>query len=402
MRVLAAALVLASSMLTGAGWLWPVAAQDVAQAANPHNLPGSNLGNDTAPAGHGFGPAAGFASASAPINPQAPDAKPIGQATCVACHSGEADNFAHTTHAMGMQVAAAADPMAATCEGCHGPGSAHAASPSTNGSIISFRKGAETAIATQTGTCLACHSGGPRDAWLGSVHQRNQLSCSDCHNPMAAFSVQGLNTRQSASETCATCHKDVRQQFNRRSHMPLAEGQIGCTDCHNPMAAFSVQGLNTRQSASETCATCHKDIRQQFNRRSHMPLAEGQIGCTDCHNPHGTINANLLKTDTVNDTCYQCHAEKRGPFLWEHAPVRENCVTCHSPHGSNQQALLVAPIPMLCQQCHANTRHPGNLMTGQNLGNGGAPDERIMARGCINCHSQVHGSNHPSGTRMHN
>lgn len=351
MRVFAAAFVLASSMLTGAGWLWPVAAQDVAQAANPHNLPGSNLGNDTATAGHGFGPAAGFASASAPINPQAPDAKPIGQATCVACHSGEADNFAHTSHAMGMQVAAAADPMAATCEGCHGPGSAHAASPSTNGSIISFRKGAETAIATQTGTCLACHSGGPRDAWLGSVHQRNQLSCSDCHNPMAAFSVQGLTTRQSASETCATCHKDVRQQFNRRSHMPLAEGQIGCTDCHNP---------------------------------------------------HGTINANLLKTDTVNDTCYQCHAEKRGPFLWEHAPVRENCVTCHSPHGSNQQALLVAPVPMLCQQCHANTRHPGNLMTGQNLGNGNAPDERIMGRGCLTCHAQVHGSNHPSGARMHN
>ena len=58
-----------SHSLTGAGWLWPVAAQDVAQAANPHNLPGSNLGNDTAPAGHGFGPAAGFASASAPINP---------------------------------------------------------------------------------------------------------------------------------------------------------------------------------------------------------------------------------------------------------------------------------------------------------------------------------------------
>ena len=27
-------------------------------------------------------------------------------------------------------------------------------------------------------------------------------------------------------------------------------------------------------------------------------------------------------------------AEKRGPFLWEHAPVVENCTNCHTPHGS--------------------------------------------------------------------
>jgi predicted CXXCH cytochrome family protein len=48
---------------------------------------------------------------------------------------------------------------------------------------------------------------------------------------------------------------------------------------------------------------------------------------------------------TVNDTCYQCHAEKRGPFLWEHAPVREDCTNCHSPHGSTQPSLLKARTP---------------------------------------------------------
>src|SRR3546814_2224966 len=99
-----------------------------------------------------------------------------------------------------------------------------------------------------------------------------------------------------------------------------------------------------------------------------MPLPEGQMACVDCHNPHGTINVALLKTDTVNETCYQCHAEKRGPFLFEHAPVRENCLNCHTPHGSNQHALLVAPVPMLCQQRHSHTRHPNDMSNEQLLG----------------------------------
>ena len=109
------------------------------------------------------------------------------------------------------------------------------------------------------------------------------------------------------------------------------------------MAKFSVEGLMAKASINDTCAQCHRDIRLQFNRRSHMPLPEGQMSCDDCHNPHGTLTDPLLKTNTVNETCYQCHAEKRGPFLFEHPPVRENCLNCHTPHGSNQATLLVAP-----------------------------------------------------------
>ena len=222
--------------------------------------------------------------------------------------------------------------------------------PNPNTTELAFTRNGGTPVAAQTAGCLGCHSGGPRDHWAGSIHERGDLSCSDCHNPMAKFSMEGLTARQ---------------------------------------------------SISETCATCHKDIRQQFNRRSHMPLPEGEMSCVDCHNPHGTLNAVLLKTDTVNETCYQCHAEKRGPFLFEHAPVRDNCVNCHTPHGSNQHALLVAPIPMLCQQCHTHVNHPNDLMTSANIGTGTNPDWKALSRGCINCHAQIHGSNSPSGARLH-
>lgn len=294
--------------------------------------------------------AAGFSRATIAHNPLAPNATSVGSAVCSACHTLETEHFAHTIHAVGLRVAEAADSRAAVCETCHGAGSAHAERPTEAGLIIAFTNGGATPIDVQTGTCLNCHAGGPRNHWLGSVHERFDLSCADCHNPMADFSAEGLMARQ---------------------------------------------------SISETCATCHRDIRMQFNRRSHMPLPEGQMTCADCHNPHGSLAPALLKTDTVNETCYQCHAEKRGPFLFEHAPVRDDCTNCHLPHGSNQHALLVAPIPFLCQQCHSHTRHPNDLLTAQSLGPGMNPDERLLGRGCISCHAQVHGSNHPSGSRFH-
>ncbi len=336
----------AAAALLAAGLLTPVAAQQ----SPASRLPSTHFGSEQPVSAHGFSAAPGFAHAPVAHNPDSPGARMVGEPVCTSCHSLETGNFAHTVHALGMSAALAANPGTATCESCHGGGSRHIESPATPGSIIAFTKDGGTGVETQAAACLGCHSGGQRDHWTGSVHQRNQLSCSDCHNPMAKLSGEGL----------------------------LA-----------------------RQSISETCAGCHRDIRQQFNRRSHMPLPEGQMSCADCHNPHGTINATLLKTDTVNETCYQCHAEKRGPMLFEHAPVRDSCLNCHTPHGSNQHALLVAPMPFLCQQCHSHVRHPNDLFTRTSQPGGGAPDERLMARSCISCHSQVHGSNHPSGPRLH-
>ena len=88
-------------------------------------------------------------------------------------------------------------------------------------------------------------------------------------------------------------------------------------------------------------------------RSSHMPLREGKIACSDCHNPHGSFTEALLKKDSINDVCYTCHAEKRGPFLFEHEPVRENCDNCHDPHGTVNEYSLKLARPRLCFECHS-------------------------------------------------
>ena len=84
-----------------------------------------------------------------------------------------------------------------------------------------------------------------------------------------------------------------------------------------------------------------------------MPIREGKVACTDCHNPHGSVTESLLKKDSVNEVCYTCHAERRGPFLFEHAPVRENCLNCHDPHGSINEYSLKVSRPRLCFECHS-------------------------------------------------
>ncbi len=101
----------------------------------------------------------------------------------------------------------------------------------------------------------------------------------------------------------------------------------------------------------------------------------------------------LREGNSISESCSKCHAEKRGPFLFEHMPVRESCVTCHDPHGSNNERMLVAKLPMLCQRCHVHSRHPATIYDSTQVTN---RSNRIAERSCVNCHSMIHGSNHPT------
>lgn len=273
----------------------------------------------------------------------------VGEARCAACHKLEQEHWAHTLHARVFRSNPANALAARGCEACHGPGAKHLQDATDKAAIIAFTKRRGAPLDVQNGQCLQCHKGRQRIYWQGSVHETARVACSDCHNPMAKFSVSGL----------------------------LA-----------------------RETVNETCFACHAQQRAEFRRRSHMPLPEGRMSCSDCHNPHGTVTRSLVKADHVNQLCTTCHAEKRGPFIWEHAPVRRNCLECHQPHGSSHESLLVTARPFLCQQCHANVSHPANLLTRSNLAGGVLPDERALNRSCSNCHSQIHGSNHPSGARF--
>jgi len=278
----------------------------------------------------------------------------VGEQACVVCHPTAANNYSHTTHAKVFRQNPKNEAQKQDCEACHGPGALHAANPTDRNALIGFTKTWGTPVAKMNEKCLTCHDGGNRANWHGSMHQNKKLACSDCHNPMAKFSGNGLLKKSSVTETCYTCHQQQRSEFNKKSHMPVPEGKMTCVDCHNP---------------------------------------------------HGTDGPRLLKADSANELCYSCHAEKRGPFIFEHAPVRENCLNCHLPHGSNNDKLLKMSRPMLCFQCHDrpnNSMGQGYINPNINPATGlsGAAHAGRIGRSCQNCHSQIHGTNSPGGARL--
>jgi DmsE family decaheme c-type cytochrome len=262
----------------------------------------------------------------------------VGSDTCATCHEETADHLKNTPH--GKAGFAALSSLG--CETCHGPGSAHVENPDDE----SLRPRIETKdVKMQSQICQKCHDGHAQFFWNGSVHQRRGLSCLSCH------SVHSFKSENAQLKTAST---------------------------------------------TEACITCHKDVRAEMWKNSHHPIREGKISCSDCHNPHGSSTPKMIKAASANEQCYTCHTEKRGPFLWEHAPVRESCLNCHTPHGSNHLKLQKTSVPFLCQQCHSNTRHPGTLYDATTLADQARASNRIFNRACLDCHATVHGSNHPS------
>ena len=275
-----------------------------------------------------------------------------GDAKCTACHdeADDAGSSANSLHPSVLSIGktrhgVTADGRTPTCTSCHGSSEKHLShkgkdKPPKPDRI--FSKGSSTPAATQNEGCLSCHQSSKRHLWSGSAHETNDVSCASCHNMHAA--------------------KDK---------------------------------VRDRLTQADVCYTCHKEQRAQVSRPSHHPIKEGKVICSDCHNPHGSAGPKLLVKDSVNQTCYECHMEKRGPFLHNHQPVTEDCSTCHNPHGSTAASLLKQRVPLLCQSCHNVSGHRTQFVQDlpNRAGSTGSGALGSMAGGCLNCHTNIHGSN---------
>ncbi len=261
---------------------------------------------------------------------------------CQQCHKEVVQSFALDAH--GKSAKFLNNSRATTCEKCHGDGEKHNASLEPK-DIINPPNLTKAAI---NESCLQCHS---RDRthfrWRGGQHDRSDMSCLSCHSVHHAKSDAKMLSLRTEEETCLSCHSNRRADFFKRS--------------------------------------THLFRTEQRNMK---------VGCASCHNPHGGEGGKMLVNHTVNNTCYTCHAEKRGPFLWDHPPVRENCLNCHSPHGSSNPKLLTARVHLACQQCHIHMLPRHSTTAGKSM------DIWSFNRGCVNCHAMVHGSNHPGGRTL--
>lgn len=282
---------------------------------------------------------------------------------------------------------------------------------------------AEPALYSEKGdkTCLKCHDEAPYNSVMHTKHGVAQdprtpaanHGCESCHGPSAAhasarppkgekrplpaivFSGPGASSSEARSEVCLTCHKNsARMKWNGSQH---ASNEVGCNNCHTVHA--DKDPILSKATEPEKCFSCHSQQRADSFQYSHHPVREGKVSCSDCHNTHGSAGPKLVKAVSINATCYACHADKRGPYLFEHQPVRENCDNCHNPHGSPQAAMLTERQPYLCSSCHsAASNQSGGWFGGKGSLPGGHTQTNYMNnRSCLNCHSNIHGSNSPAG-----
>ncbi len=309
------------------------------------------------------GMAAPLVAAQAPQSPAAAYTDNAVQTCLRQCHNKEPIVFIlQTPHAVKGDTRT---PFAQhQCETCHGASPEHVA-VSGNPVAVVFKGPKRSPVAQRNAVCLTCHEAGLRTHWSGSQHESRGVACNDCHTIHAT--TQPVLNKATQAEVCFGCHKTQRAQIRRISAHPLA---------------LTGQASNAK------------------------------MVCADCHEPHGSTGPKLLRKNSVNETCYTCHAEKRGPFLWEHAPVVDDCTNCHTPHGSSIAPLLKARPPWLCQDCHSGD-HGAQVNSGANLAGGSvttinglqqpgaaAPRAQVAARACLNCHVLVHGSNHPAGAKF--
>ena len=280
-----------------------------------------------------------------------------GDATCTKCHD---ESDASPVLAIGKtRHGTKADHRTPSCVSCHGESDKHVNKPEgvkdRPKPDVLFNGLSKSEATAQSGSCLTCHAkDAKRSHWAGSTHQSRDVSCANCHSVHAA--------------------KDK---------------------------------VLSKATEFEVCFACHKTQRAEVSRPSRHPVLEGKVACSDCHNTHGSVAPKLMKRDSVVDTCYQCHAEKRGPFVHNHQPVSEDCSYCHNPHGTVVESMLKVRPPFLCHQCH--TPHGGfipqvigaqvpGLKPTTPAGLGKGTTNVTQGRACLNCHTEVHGSNNPSAT----
>lgn len=265
-------------------------------------------------------------------------------ASCLNCHTSSADT---AVHAVFKTVHGALNGGGeGSCIACHGLSPEHVTQPTASAPTTSFGPRWPAETEQRNSACLSCHENGQQMLWAGSDHEQQNLSCDSCHN-----SHQQLDPALQAEPSLAMC------------------------------------------------LDCHQRTRAETRLPSRHPIQEGKTRCIDCHNPHGSLGESMLHALSINDNCHSCHQEKRGPFLWEHPPAAEDCTLCHRPHGSVNPDLLQVRGPAQCQQCHAVAFHPSLPYGAQGLP-GNTPNQNLLGKNCLNCHSQVHGSNHPSGSRL--
>lgn len=288
-----------------------------------------------------------------------------GTEACAVCHEDLAKKFESTRHGV-IEKSKRHGWEGMSCESCHGPGVKHGEAAEAKFILQPLK---EKVAAKADQACLGCHRN--QNVTSGRIkgsHGDNQVSCVSCHS--VHYASADRNVPSLALRNAGT---GITQMLSNNLHSRSAK-------------------------INEQCSSCHAGAAAQFARPHAHKLGQGAMGCTDCHNPHGSNQTagfrSPAKMGSNEPGCLKCHVDKRGPFAFEHAPVRlEGCSACHENHGSsNPRMLLRNEVASHCLECHGNLPTAGIRPTIGNTPPAFHDLKNPVYQNCTVCHAKIHGS----------
>lgn len=270
----------------------------------------------------------------------------------------------------------------------------------------------------QESSCISCHIELDEDlddhekivdSYLGGVHAKNNLDCSDCHggDPEAfddedeamwdAEYFRSDLTKIDQLEMCGSCHSNpnVMKQYTasiktdqvdqyETSHHGIAlengnEKAATCTDCHGVHGILEIDHPKAPVypfNIPITCSNCHSD--ESYMAHTDLPTDQykkyessvhgialfenedvGAPTCNDCHGNHGAAPPDIVH---VKDICGTCHINNQDLFQTSHLQsmlLSEGFGQCEACHGNHDIAkpnddMFDWSEGALCYDCHAD------------------------------------------------
>jgi DmsE family decaheme c-type cytochrome len=191
------------------------------------------------------------------FNPAKASPKEV-DAKCLSCHSGTHPNFLRSPHAKAN----------VSCISCH---------------AVHDAKAENLLKASQPTLCFQCHNDVKPSFDMPFHHKVNEgaVSCNDCHDVHGSFGNNNLKSTADQNAICTKCHTETRGPFVYEHAAVKAEGCVGChtphgsqnarllnvpnvntlcNQCHSPVAAGTVHGMNAGSSELTPCTSCHTYI----------------------------------------------------------------------------------------------------------------------------------------------
>ncbi len=229
-------------------------------------------------------------------------------ATCLNCHAGAHPNCLRSDHAkagVGCEschsihgLASATEPVASAAPVSNGKKQqwstrlldglkpdANASDPLQGGAHLLEAPGENPNLlrGAQPQLCFSCHTD-IKPAFSQPFHHKvneGLMQCSDCHDTHGTFGNNQLRSTADQNMICTKCHMETRGPFVFEHAAVKAEGCLAChsphgsqnarllnvpninqmcNQCHSPVAAGTIHGMNAGSAEVQSCIGCHTMI----------------------------------------------------------------------------------------------------------------------------------------------